>query len=117
MRSRFALLATFAIAATCSTPAAGAPPTIEMTWMSIANWYFKVGDKRILMDGYVTRVPESLFVASPVFPKDMYTFTKAPYGVDVPASAFDLDKDITRCRRRGGIDQRRRGLRRRASRH
>ena len=37
------------------------------------------------MDGYITRVPESLFVASPVFPKDMYTYTKGPYGVDVPA--------------------------------
>jgi hypothetical protein len=47
-----------------------------MTWMSIANWYFKIGDKRIVMDGYITRVPESLFVASPVFPKDMYTYTK-----------------------------------------
>ena len=85
MHSRFALLATFAIAAGCSFPAAGAPPTVEMTWMSIANWYFKLGDKRILMDGYITRVPESLFVASSVFPKDLYTFTKGPYGVDVPA--------------------------------
>ncbi len=65
--------------------------------MSIANWYFKVGDKRILMDGYVTRVPESLFVASPVFPKDMYTFTKAPYGVDVPA--ITRCAKITRCSR------------------
>ena len=85
MQSRFALLGTFAIAAACSVPAAAAPPTVEMTWMSIANWYFKVGDKRIVMDGYITRVPENLFVASSVFPKDMYTFTKGPYGVDLPA--------------------------------
>ena len=56
-----------------------------MTWMSIANWYFKIGDKRIVMDGYITRVPQSLFIASPVFPKDMYTYTKGPTGVDVPA--------------------------------
>jgi L-ascorbate metabolism protein UlaG (beta-lactamase superfamily) len=53
-----------------------------MTWMSIANWYFKIGDKRIVMDGYISRVPESNFVASPVFPKDMYTYTKAAWGVD-----------------------------------
>src|SRR5689334_23258539 len=85
MPSRLALLATFAIAAVCSLPAAAAPPSIEMTWMSIANWYFKIGDKRIVMDGYITRVPEKLFVASPVFPKDLYTFTKGPYGVDLPA--------------------------------
>lgn len=65
--------------------ALAAPPTVEMTWMSIANWYFKIGDKRILMDGYITRVPESLFIPSSVFPKDMYTFTKAAYAVDLPA--------------------------------
>ena len=85
MPSRFALLTAFAMAVTCCVPAAAAPPSVEMTWMSIANWYFKVGDKRIVMDGYITRVPEGLFVPSPVFPKDMYTFTKGPYGVDVPA--------------------------------
>jgi len=85
MQIRSALLGTWAIAAACSLPAAAAPPTVEMTWMSIANWYFKVGDKRIVMDGYITRVPENLFIPSPVFPKDMYTFTKGPYGVDVTA--------------------------------
>jgi len=26
------------------------PPSVEMTWMSIANWYFKIGDQRIVMD-------------------------------------------------------------------
>ena len=75
----------FALSVIAAAPAAAAPPTVEMTWMSIANWYFKIGDKRIVMDGYITRVPQNLFVASPVFPKDMYTFTKGPYGVDVPA--------------------------------
>jgi L-ascorbate metabolism protein UlaG (beta-lactamase superfamily) len=85
MEFRFASLAAFAIAACCAVPAAAAPPVVEMTWMSIANWYFKIGDKRIVMDGYITRVPESLFVASPVFPKDKYAFTKGPYGVDQPA--------------------------------
>jgi L-ascorbate metabolism protein UlaG (beta-lactamase superfamily) len=85
MQCRFALLAAFALATAWSLPATAAPPTVEMTWMSIANWYFKIGDKRIVMDGYITRVPQTLFVASPVFPKDMYAFTKGPYGVDVPA--------------------------------
>jgi L-ascorbate metabolism protein UlaG (beta-lactamase superfamily) len=85
MQYRFALLATFAFAAACAVPAAAAPPSVEMTWMSIANWYFKIGDKRIVMDGYITRVPQSLFIASPVFPKDLYTFTTGPSGVDLPA--------------------------------
>src|SRR3954464_8947499 len=85
MRFTFAFLTAFAIGAACPVPVAAAAPTVEMTWMSIANWYFRIGDKRIVMDGYVTRVPQSLFVPSPVFPKDLYTFTKGPYGVDVPA--------------------------------
>ena len=85
MKSIFASLGTLALAAACAAPAVAAPPTVEMTWMSIANWYFKIGDKRILMDGYITRVPENLFVASSVFPKDMYTYTKGPYGVDTAA--------------------------------
>jgi hypothetical protein len=65
-----------------SATALAAPPSVEMTWMSIANWYFKIGNKRVLMDGYITRVPEAVFTPSPVFPKDLYTYTKAPYGVD-----------------------------------
>ena len=35
----------------------GRRPSVELTWMSIANWYFKVGDLRIMMDGYFTRLP------------------------------------------------------------
>jgi len=31
---------------------AGSGPKVEMTWMSIANWYFRIGDLRIVMDGY-----------------------------------------------------------------
>jgi L-ascorbate metabolism protein UlaG (beta-lactamase superfamily) len=77
--------AALALSTGLSAPALAAPPSVEMTWMSIANWYFKIGDKRIVMDGYVTRVPENLFTPSPVFPKDMYTYTKGPYGVDLPA--------------------------------
>ena len=82
---RLAAGAVLACATIWSAPASAAPPTVEMTWMSIANWYFKIGEKRIVMDGYITRVPESLFIASPVFPKDMYTYTKGPAGVDLPA--------------------------------
>jgi hypothetical protein len=74
-----------ALSALLAIPALAAPASVEMTWMSIANWYFKIGDKRIVMDGYISRVPENLFVASSVFPKDMYTYTKGPYGVDIAA--------------------------------
>ena len=85
MKNRLIAGAVLALSAACTTPASAAPPTVEMTWMSIANWYFKIGDKRIVMDGYISRLPESLFIASPVFPKDMYTYTKGPAGVDLAA--------------------------------
>ncbi|WP_457390438.1 MBL fold metallo-hydrolase [Roseateles sp. P5_E1] len=72
-----------AVAAIFSSVANAAPPSVEMTWMSIANWYFKVGDKRIVMDGYISRLPENLFTASPVYANDVYAYTKEPAGVDV----------------------------------
>jgi len=57
---------------------------IELTWMSIANWYFKIGDLRIIMDGYITRVPgPPFFVPSPQFPADQFAFTIGPRTVEV----------------------------------
>jgi L-ascorbate metabolism protein UlaG (beta-lactamase superfamily) len=52
---------------------------VELTWMSIANWYFKVGPLRIVMDGYITRVPQRIFVRSQQFPADQYAFTSEPW--------------------------------------
>jgi L-ascorbate metabolism protein UlaG (beta-lactamase superfamily) len=52
--------------------------------MSIANWYFKFGDMRIVMDGYITRVPGPPFFFAPAaFPADQFAFTTGPYNVDV----------------------------------
>ena len=60
-----------------------APSSVEMTWMSIANWYFKIGDKRIMMDAYITRIPgPPFFYAPPDFPGDQYAYTQKPYGID-----------------------------------
>lgn len=60
------------------------PADIEFTWMSIANWYFKIGDMRILMDGYISRVPgPPFFVPSTQFPNDMYATTLGPRTVEV----------------------------------
>jgi hypothetical protein len=74
-----------ALAAPTTAPAAG-PHEIEMTWMSIANWYFKLGDLRIVMDGYITRVPGPPFFFAPSgFPADQFAFTQGPYNVDVAA--------------------------------
>lgn len=57
---------------------------VELTWMSIANWYFKIGDLRIVMDGYISRVPgPPFFVPSVEFPADRYAYTEGPFNVDV----------------------------------
>ncbi|RZL55671.1 MAG: hypothetical protein EOP70_09290 [Variovorax sp.] len=69
--------------AVISSAATAAPPTVEMTWMSIANWYFKIGDQRIVMDGYVSRLPENLFSPSPTYANDLYAYTKGPANVDI----------------------------------
>ena len=61
----------------------GGPNDVEFTWMSIANWYFKIGDLRIVMDGYISRVPgPPFFVASPQFPNDLYATTLGPRTVE-----------------------------------
>jgi hypothetical protein len=65
-------------------PARAAPHEVELTWMSIANWYFKFDDLRIVMDGYITRVPQKVFVASEKFPADQFAFTNAPCASTTP---------------------------------
>ena len=76
MKAKHLVAAALGLAA--ASAAFAAPPTVEMTWMSIANWYFKIGNKRIVMDGYITRVPESQFIASSVFPKDHVHLHQGP---------------------------------------
>jgi hypothetical protein len=84
-----AFLAALGIASCATQPeapqrAAAAPREVDLTWMSIANWYFKVGDLRLVMDGYITRVPgPPSFVASPQYPADLYATTRGPYGIDL----------------------------------
>ena len=46
--------------ATCAS-AHAAPDHVDLTWMSIANMHFSVGDRQIVADGYITRLPENLF--------------------------------------------------------
>jgi hypothetical protein len=56
-RNIFCLLALLATDARAGT----APDHADITWMSIANMHFSVGERQILADGYITRLPESLF--------------------------------------------------------
>lgn len=59
-------------------------PSAELTWMSIANWYFNVNGVRIVMDGYITRLPgPPFFFAPPDDPGDVFALTQFPFLVDV----------------------------------
>ena len=78
-------IAAAALALSCvGTPLYAADAArVEMTWGSIANWYFKVGDKRVMMDMYITRIPgPPFFYAPPGLPNDMYVYTKQGYGIE-----------------------------------
>jgi hypothetical protein len=41
--------------------AAHAADHVDITWMSIANVHFDFGTTRVLADGYITRLPQSIF--------------------------------------------------------
>jgi len=72
----------FALVTSACATAQAQPAKVELTWMSIANWDMKINGKRILMDAYITRLPESLFVPAPNLPNDLYAFTKSAQRVD-----------------------------------
>lgn len=40
---------------------AGAPRFVDITWFSVSNVYYEIGDFRIVTDGYVTRLPAAHF--------------------------------------------------------
>lgn len=49
------------IALTSGAAAQAAPGHVDITWMSITNMYFELGDQKIVADGYITRLPAELF--------------------------------------------------------
>ena len=52
------------LALTAGTAAQAAPDHVDITWMSITNMYFELGDQKIVADGYITRLPAELFQSS-----------------------------------------------------
>jgi len=63
-------------------------PSAELTWMSIANWHFTIGNLRIVMDGYITRLPGPPFFLAPAGdPGDVFGLTAFPWLVDTGSVA------------------------------
>lgn len=54
------------------------PGVVLLTWMSITNWLFEIGDTKIVTDGYITRIPEQAF-------SGVGFATAAPTQPDTPA--------------------------------
>ena len=61
-----------------SSAAANGHAGIDLVWASMANWLLRVGGVEILMDGYFTRLPESLFRQGPTGPLDLTTHPVTP---------------------------------------
>ena len=81
--SRPLAAAILCLASLLPAAAPAAQDGVELTWMSIANWYFKVGDKKIMMDAYIARLPgPPFFYAPPNLPGDQYAYTQKGAAVD-----------------------------------
>lgn len=57
---------------------ATAPTEVRMTWFGVANWTFKIGDLNIMMDGYMSRIPQNYFSGG----GGGLAVTKAPWPID-----------------------------------
>jgi L-ascorbate metabolism protein UlaG (beta-lactamase superfamily) len=60
------------------------PHQIKLSWLSIANWLIEVGSTRVLIDGYITRLPGPPFFFGG---GGGFAFTQAPALPDVRAVA------------------------------
>jgi hypothetical protein len=56
-------------------------PSVDITWLSIANVYYEIGPLKILTDGYITRLPQSAFFGG----GGGLAQTRQSFAPDVPA--------------------------------
>jgi hypothetical protein len=62
-------------------PNGPAPTEVRMTYFGISNWTFQIGSLNIMMDGYMTRIPQDYFFGGGGGLKQ----TKAAWPIDRPA--------------------------------
>ena len=94
MNRQLTALAFALVSGVCSTAAVAQPAKVELTWMSIANWDMKINGKRIMMDEYISRLPNSIFFAPPAYPNDMYAYTKTAQGIDLESIKKVRDAEV-----------------------
>jgi len=82
MKSRIALIVLLTVASL------GARPSfVDITWFSIANIYYEIGDTAILTDGYVSRIPQNQFYGG----GSGLAYTRESFQPDVDAVRRVLD--------------------------
>jgi hypothetical protein len=69
------------IVSALSPARAAGPSFVDLTWLSISNVYTEIGPLRILIDGYITRLPQSAFFGG----GGGLGQTRQPFNPDVPA--------------------------------
>jgi hypothetical protein len=60
-RVRYLLIPVLLISSLAASPRAVGPASVDMTWMSMANMYYRIGQLGVVTDGYITRIPQSEF--------------------------------------------------------
>lgn len=55
------IAACFLLVSATAPARAAAPEHVRLTWMSVSNWLIEVGQTRIVVDGYISRIPETAF--------------------------------------------------------
>lgn len=50
-----------AVSGTTRPAVAAGPASVDITWMSIANLFLEIGQLGVVVDGYLTRIPQSAF--------------------------------------------------------
>ena len=63
------------------------PVQVDITWMSMANLHYQIGDVGVVTDGYISRIPEDAFYGGP----SGLASTRAAFRPDVPAVQRVLD--------------------------
>ena len=86
MSSRLAALGI--AGALAAVPAAQESPAhVDITWMSMANLYYRIGPVGVVTDGYITRIPAAAFYGGP----SGLATTREPYRSDRAAVARVLE--------------------------
>lgn len=80
MRRTLFVLASVTLLGLTGVRAAG-PSSVDITWLSVSNIHLEIGDVRVLIDGYITRIPITALHGG----GGGYAFSKTLFAPDFPS--------------------------------